>query len=387
MNSDRPTQLLESVEQTLPRSHYLDPDHYRRELDAIWYRSWLCIGRSEELARERDFVVAQVGDQSILVCRDGDDRLHAFHNTCRHRGSELCSERSGRLEFRSIVCPYHGWTYSLAGELLGAHHQISQPDFLKANYPLHAVAVDEWAGFVFINLLADAAPSLESTLGDTPERLANWRIGQLRLGHRLETTIDCNWKIFWENFSECFHCPGVHPELCRIVPTYGRGVIDASDAPDPLAPDQQGAPLAPGAVSWTLDGSSQLPSLSSLDPTQQSEGQSFAVQLPTMYVVVHRDYVRSVRMLPRGPEQTELVVEWFFDPTTLERADFDLENCIALGRLVVEQDARVCELNQRGLHSMRHEAGVLVAQEYGVHEFQEWVRQALNVAAKRADTS
>jgi Rieske 2Fe-2S family protein len=96
-----------------------------------------------------------------------------------------------------------------------------------------------------------------------------------------------------------------------------------------------------------------------------------------MFVVAHPDYVRSVRMLPRGPEQTELVVEWLFERETLERSDFDLEHCVALGRTVVEQDARLCELNQAGLHSRRHDHGVLVAQEYGVHEFQQWVRQAL----------
>ena len=120
-----------------------------------------------------------------------------------------------------------------------------------------------------------------------------------------------------------------------------------------------------------------LPPLPGLAADEYNRGQSFAVQLPTMYVVAHRDYVRSVRMLPRGPERTGLVVQWLFTPETLERSDFDLEHCVALGRRVVEQDARVCELNQKGLHCMRHQSGVLVAQEYGVFEFQQWVRQAL----------
>jgi Rieske 2Fe-2S family protein len=381
MHADRPERLLERVEPTLPARDYLDPAHYCRELDAIWYRSWLCIARSENVAREREFVVARIGDQSILVCRDGDDRLHAFHNACRHRGSELCAEAAGRFRGRSIVCPFHGWTYALTGELLGARHQLSQTDFRKENYPLHRVAVGEWAGFVFINLLADEAPPLESWLADGPERLANWRIAELRVGRRLETKVACNWKIFWENFSECFHCPGVHPELCDLIPTYGRALIDAADDPDPSAPDTRGAPLAPGAVTWTLDGSSRLPPLPGLDRAEQDAGQTFVVALPSMFVVAHRDYVRCVRVLPRAPEQTELIVDWLFEPETLERPDFDLEHYVALGRRVVEQDARVCERNQRGLHSMRHEAGVLVAQEYGVHEFQNWVRKALRTGA------
>jgi Rieske 2Fe-2S family protein len=201
------------------------------------------------------------------------------------------------------------------------------------------------------------------------------------LGHRVETKVACNWKIFWENFSECFHCPGVHPELCELIPTYGRALIDAADDPDPSAPDARGAPLAPGAAPWTLDGTSPLPPLPGLDPAELAAGQTFSVQLPSMFAIAHREYVRCVRVLPRGPEQTELIVDWLFQPEALERSDFDLEHHVALGRLVVEQDARVCERNQRGLHSMRHEAGVLVAQEYGVHEFQNGVRKALGSGA------
>jgi Rieske 2Fe-2S family protein len=100
-----------------------------------------------------------------------------------------------------------------------------------------------------------------------------------------------------------------------------------------------------------------------------------------MFLIAHVDYVRSVRVLPRGPEATELVVEWLFPPGVLERPDFDLEHAVALGRLVVEQDGRICELNQKGLHCMRHDSGVLVPQEYGVRELQDWVRRALGTAA------
>jgi Rieske 2Fe-2S family protein len=388
MPSDLPPQLLRRVEKTLPSSDYLDPRHHRRELLAIWYRSWLCVGRSQELAQPRDFIVVEVGDQSILVCRDLENRLNAFHNTCRHRGALLCTESSGRLRGGSIICPYHGWTYSLRGDLLGARHQLSQPDFEKRDHPLHAVAVAEWGGFVYLNLRGSAADSLEAALGDIPERFANWQIEKLRVGHRLEKTLECNWKIFWENFSECFHCPGVHPELCEIVPTYGLGVVDASDLPGTsgggggVENRDHGTPLAPGAVTWTLDGSSRLPALPGLDESERSHGHSFAVQTPTQFIVAHRDYVRSVRMLPRGPERTELVVEWLFDPEALDRPDFDLAHCVELGRRVVDQDARVCELNQRGLRSMRHDHGVLVAQEYGVYEFQQWVRQALERAER-----
>jgi Rieske 2Fe-2S family protein len=384
MGRDPSGHLLAGSERTLPSRWYHDADHHRRELEAIWYRNWLCVGRAEEIARPRDFLVVEVGDQSIVVARDLEGRLRAFHNTCRHRGSLLCAERRGRFRGDSVVCPYHGWTYALSGELLGARHQLPSPEFRKEDHSLYRVAVAEWAGCLFVNLLGDEAPPLAAALGELPQRFANWHVEDLRSGQRTVVPLACNWKIFWENFSECFHCPGVHPELSRLVPAYGRGLLDESD--DPEAGEPEGDPsarprLAPGAVTWTLDGTSRLPALPGLTGDERRRGQSFAVLLPTMFLIAHVDYVRSVRVLPRGPEATELVVEWLFPPGVLERPDFDLEHAVALGRLVVEQDGRICELNQKGLHCMRHDSGVLVPQEYGVRELQDWVRRALGTAA------
>jgi Rieske 2Fe-2S family protein len=367
------TPLLPRVEPTLPTRFYLDPDHYRRELEAFWYRHWLCVGRDEDLPRPRDYRLYRVGDQSILVARDLGGRLRAFHNTCRHRGSALCAEASGRLAGASIVCPYHGWTYSLEGALLGAPHQILSPDFRKQDYPLYPVAVEAWAGFVFVNLLGDGAPPLSGALGTIPDELAHWPLSELRIGHRVVREIRCNWKVFWENFSECFHCPGVHPELSRLVPAYGRGLLDAADDPRGAA-----APgLAPGAVTWTLDGASRLPAFGGLDAEERRRGQTFGVLPPSAFVVAHVDYVRLCRMLPRGPEAIELAMDWLFSGSVLASDGFDRDHAVALGERVMQQDALACERNQQGLHCARHARGVLVPQEYGVLDFHRWVRQGL----------
>jgi Rieske 2Fe-2S family protein len=370
------TPLLPGVEPGLPARYYLDPDHYRRELEAFWYRGWLCVGRDEDLPRPRDYRLLRVGDQSILIARDLAGRLRAFHNTCRHRGSALCSEPSGRLAGASIICPYHGWTYSLAGELLGTPNQISPPDFRKQDYALYRVAVDAWAGFVFVNLLGDDAPPLAAALRSIPDDLAHWPLAELRVGHRVARELRCNWKIFWENFSECFHCPGVHPELSHLVPAYGRGLMEASDDPRGTTPPG----LVEGAVTWTLDGKRRLPAFEGLDAEERRRGHTFGVLPPSMFVVAHVDYVRLVRMLPRGPETMELAMDWLFSSAALARDDFDREHAVALGERVMEQDARACERNQEGLHCARHERGVLVPQEYGVLQFQRWIRQGLGDA-------
>jgi len=382
---DRTRPILSSLEPSLPSRSYFDPEHYRRELDAIWYRSWLCIGRTEELAEPRDYKVVEVGSQSIVVTRDHEGRLHAFHNTCRHRGSVLCTEAGGRFRGNAIVCPYHGWTYSLAGELKGTPHQLRSPDFRTRDFSLYRVAVDTWGGFVFVNLLADEAPAFADGLEDLTGEVANWPLEPLRVGRRIERTLACNWKIFWENYMECFHCPGVHPELCRIVPIFGRGLQAEDDDPS-CPPERVGkgtAPLAPGAVTWTLDGKNELPELPGLDDADRERGQSFGTLLPSVFLSAHVDFVRSARVLPVSPEETLVVMEWLFAKEALESGEPELiERATELGALVLEQDARACELNQRGLRCLRHERGVLVPQEYLVRDFHRWVCGALKEAPR-----
>jgi Rieske 2Fe-2S family protein len=381
---DRTRPILSNLEPSLPSRSYIDPEHYQRELEAIWYRSWLCVGRAEEIAEPRDYKVVEVGNQSIVVTRDQEGQLHAFHNTCRHRGSLLCTESRGRFRGNAIVCPYHGWTYSLAGELKGAPHQVRSPDFRTRDFSLYRVAIETWGGFVFVNLLGDEAKPFADEFEDLIGETANWSFEPLRVGRRVERRLACNWKIFWENYMECFHCPGVHPELCRIVPIFGRGLQAEEDDPNcpPELVGKDTAPLAPGAVTWTLDGKTELPELPGLDAADRARGHSFGTLLPSVFVCAHVDLVRTGRLLPLSPEETLIVVEWLFPKDVLERGDPGLpERATALGALVLEQDARVCELNQQGLRCLRHDRGVLVPQEYEVRNFHRWLRGALGETA------
>jgi len=234
-----------------------------------------------------------------------------------------------------------------------------------------------------VNLLGDEAPPFADELEDLIGEAANWSLEPLRVGRRIERTLACNWKIYWENYMECFHCPGVHPELCRIVPIFGRGLQTEED--DPSCPAElvgrRTPPLAPGAVTWTLDGKSELPELPGLDDADRERGHSFGTLLPSVYVCAHIDHVRTGRLLPVSPEETLMVVEWLFAKEVLKRDDPGLlERSTALGALVFEQDARACELNQQGLRCLRHERGVLVPQEYPVRDFHHWVRSALGEA-------
>jgi Rieske 2Fe-2S family protein len=368
------------LEPALPSSAYWDVDIHQRDLDAIWYRSWLLVCREADLAQPLAFKTFRVGTQEIVVLRDETGELRAFHNTCRHRGSQLCRESEGRLKARLITCPYHAWSYSLRGDLVRVPSKSLPEGFDKADHPLYRVALSVWRGFVFVNLEEDAAGSAETSFDSASGDLANWPLETLVSGHVLHKVMNCNWKIFWENFNECLHCPGVHKDLSRLVPIYGRGLMGRHDDPewvhhaDNDAPEFSGG-LRAGAETWSRDGRVHGPVFSDLTSAERTAGQTYATNLPSMFIVGHVDYVRTVRLVPLGPEQTELTAEWLFSPESLADPTADIDNIVAFGRQVLEEDADICEVNQKGLRSMRHKAGVLMPEEYELHRFHDWVRE------------
>jgi Rieske 2Fe-2S family protein len=367
----------ESYRETLPAGWFYDADHYRRELRAIWYRDWLCIGREEDWPGEGDFRRLAVGDEQVIVTRAGDGRLHAFHNTCRHRGSVLCEAESGTFRAGRIVCPYHAWAYALTGELERVPRAMRADAIRLDDFPLYRVALESWRGFVFINLAAEPRCSLPEALAQEGGQVAAWPLEDLRRVHRATHQLACNWKIFWENYLECYHCPGVHPDLCRLVPVYRTGFMEYADAGQEPDPQRPHAMLRPGAVTWSTDGSTDLPWFKGLGQADSERGMTFATCQPTMFLVAHIDYVRTVRVLPLGPEQTGLTVDWYVHRDVLGHPALNIDRLIAFGSQVVSEDARVCELNQQGLRCGRHERGVLLEVEDYVSEFEQWVLRRL----------
>jgi Rieske 2Fe-2S family protein len=370
---------LRRAEPTLPSAAYRDPQEYRRDLKTIWQRSWVLVCRAAELAEPLSFRTARIGDQEIVVVRDETGTLRAFHNTCRHRGAQLCRESEGRLKARLITCPYHAWSYSLRGELVRVPSKTLPEGFDRKDFPLYPVALEEWRGFVFVNLVetpdAPLAQSFDRESGD----LSNWPLESLVAGHVFRTVLKCNWKVFWENFNECLHCPGVHKHLSALVPIYGRGLMARHDDPewamhaDNDAPEFSGG-LRSGAETWSEDGRAHGPLFPGLSERDRAAGQTYVTNLPSMFVVGHVDYVRAVRLSPLGPEETELTAEWLFTPEQLAAPGFDIANIVDFGLRVLEEDAAICEVNQRGLHSARHDRGVLMPEEYDIHRFHNWVR-------------
>jgi Rieske 2Fe-2S family protein len=373
---------LRRLEPTLPSAFYYDPAHYQLELKKIWYGNWIYLGRASTLPETRSFRTFSIGDQNILVVRDQAGALQAFHNTCRHRGSTLCAEHSGRLNANAVTCPYHNWTYNLQGTLKGVPGADLSTDLDRGALGLYGVAIAEWGGFMFVNL-GNRPDELESGLRPNGGRLDSWPLASLVVGHTMRKVLACNWKVFWENFSECYHCPNLHPELSNLVPIYGRRMMGEFDDPDWEAHRENQDPrhrggLRAGAHTWSLDGEPIGPTFPGLAAEERAAGHRYVTALPSFFVVAHTDYVRAVSMRPLGPESTEITAEWLFSPGTMSDPAFDMEKMVALGRLVIEQDGQACEWNQKGIRSIAHRQGVLMPQEYAVRNFQKWVLQSMD---------
>jgi len=365
---------------SLPSRWYHDPAQYALELERIWYRNWIYLCRAATLPETGSFRTFTVGTQAVLVVRDEAGAVRAFLNTCRHRGSELCAEAEGRFAARSITCPYHAWSYGLDGTLKripsgGRRHYVN-----PAERGLYALGVRQWKGFVYVHL-GTPGSAADGHFNSNAETVGHWPIEDLVPGHSTTVRLGCNWKVFWENYNECLHCPTVHPSLSSLVPIYKRGLMEEREDPEWRAhaasddPTYKGG-LRRGAATWSVDGTSLGHEFRHLTAEERRIGYHFMTSLPSQYVVAHVDHVRSTRLLPLGPEETELSVEWLFPRETLADPSVDIQKACAFSSQVLAEDGAVCERNQRGLRAARHE-GVLMPEEYEVYRLHQWLRAEL----------
>ena len=362
---------LDHCPKGLPQEAYVGADWFAREMQTVFAKNWVCAGHIGDM-EPGTMRGLNVGTAPVLLTRDAGGNYRAWHNTCRHRGSEFCPIGVEKPMGKLITCPYHAWGYAASdGRLVSTAHAQPTDDFDRATHGLHPIALHIWQGLVFLNL--SATP--RDLRGDVPlATLDHWPIADLRRGHRWEKLLACNWKAFWENYSECLHCPGIHPELCDMVPIYRQGVMAANEAPG-WSREAPGLPvLKEGARTWTMSGAPCGPEFPDLTPEQRANGFNFVTLYPTMFVVAHVDYVRAVTVAPLGPERTRLTSEWLFSEETLAQPGFDAADVARFATLVLDQDGAACEMNQRGLRSARYERGRLMPQEFDILKFHDWVR-------------
>src|SRR5207245_2780002 len=200
---------------TLTQQYFVSPEVFAEEQDRIFSKQWVLVGHQSQIAQPGDYFTADIAGESIIVIRDSRFAIRGFYNVCRHRGARLKEDLCGHAS--TIQCPYHAWTYALDGRLIGAPHMDETPGFNKAEYPLKPARLGLWEGFIFVNL-ADSPIRLEEWFAPLAGKFSRWNLGALRSAKRIEYDVRANWKLMFQNYSECYHCLGVHPELSKISP-------------------------------------------------------------------------------------------------------------------------------------------------------------------------
>lgn len=240
---------------TLPRDLYTDPGVFAREVDAIFRREWLAVARSDDLAGPGDFATAELAGDPVLIVRGDDGVLRAFANVCLHRACPIAQGR-GHAANGVLTCPYHRWTYTLAGRLKGTPLMDQAEGFDRTALGLTPLGVEEWCGFVFVNADADAAP-LGPRVGSLTTLLAPYRLAEMVLYETLRFDSPWNWKVMVENFMESYHHMGTHPEtLNASYPAAGTHWVDLEGdftlLENPPGPGVQAEPFWVACVFPTL---------------------------------------------------------------------------------------------------------------------------------------
>lgn len=343
------------LEVSLPREAYLDSGFFQREREAIFWDQWFCAGRTEGLEQIGAFRVVDVCGESIIVVRSGDG-LRAHVNVCRHRGSRLlCGE--GVLR-GAIRCPYHAWAYSLEGDVVATPF-VEPQDVPADSRRLHPAGVDCWGGFLFVHLTPERARvrnfTLASQLGAIPERVARYPLADLRVARSLRYEVAANWKVLLENYNECYHCAGVHPELCRIVPAFKHRGGSGLDW-------ERGIPHRDGAWTFTASGTSDRKAFADLDDDERVRHKGELVY-PNLMLSLSADHAAAFTLWPEGADRTVVVCDFLFHPEEIARTSFDPADAVEFWDLVNKQDWAICESVQAGMHSRAFRYGYYAPME------------------------
>jgi len=329
-------------ETALERDFYCSPEDYQVDLEMIWYRDWLFVGHDCEVSNPGNYLTVQVGEFPILVVRDREGALHGFHNTCRHRGSRICSAEHGSAP--RLVCPYHQWTYALDGRLIAARDMGSEFD--KSQHGLRPVHCASVGGYIWI-CLAAKAPDFEPIRKHMEPYFLPHKLHQTKVAFQSTIIEQANWKLVWENNRECYHCAANHPELIRTFPEDPTATDGEDAASNPITAAKWArwesiglpskfhlsangqyrtlrTPLLEGAVSFTMTGQAAVRRPLSDSVEEPDIGTLLMFHFPTTWNHVLADHAISFRVLPLSPIQTQLTTKWLVHRDAVEGVDYEI---------------------------------------------------------------
>jgi Rieske 2Fe-2S family protein len=372
---------------TLPQPFYTDPDLFDFDMKEIFGRSWVMVGVESELPEAGSYMAVTIGENSVLLVRGRDGVVRAFHNTCRHRGSQLCDEGRGRSA--KLICPYHKWTYDLDGRLIGAARMPA--DFKPGDYGLLPVRVEVAAGCIYV-ALTSGAPDFTPFGTALESRLGAYRLKDAKVAFQSTLIEKANWKLVMENARECYHCATSHPELKLAYPiSYGAAVgKDRLDYNRQLAErvERLGLSTAPASGSWwyveryplnpgmesiSMDGGAVVSRRLIEVREKEIGGLWWAIQ-PHSFCHALSDYAFLFSAIPVGPQETRVESKWLVHKDAVEGVDYTIERLTETWTKTNLQDRELAERNQRGVNGIGYVPGPYSVDEDFVVWFGNWYR-------------
>jgi phenylpropionate dioxygenase-like ring-hydroxylating dioxygenase large terminal subunit len=382
----------------LARDFYTDPSIFEHDMERMLLRHWFCAGHVSSIARGGDYLVIDLGSESVIIVRTAAGDVRALLNVCRHRGSRLVSGRSGKAKSARLTCPYHAWTYDLDGQLLSARQMPES--FHRTDAALRTLPVRVMEGLIFTTFaknplgLDGAAEALSHSAG-----VHGWSAS--KVAHRELYSIRANWKLAVENYMECYHCTPAHPEFAKrhvyarpeeLNEALERAGRTRAEALGIVVPDvdhygcaaQAGqesvavmrSALHDGLVSATDDGRSVARLMGAFSA---SDGNSTYFDIgPISDFLAYPDHGVIYRFIPRTVDHTEMEVLWLVHNEAVEGVDYDVERLTWLWKTTSAEDKKIVEMNQAGVNSRFFEPGPYSLQETYAGRFVDWYLQELS---------
>ena len=354
-----PQPLLTSLQNNrgLPNLCYTDPEYHRLEAERLFARNWVCAGAGAEIPRPGDIKPVRIANQPILLVRNGQGAIRAFHNVCRHRGVQLATEPQSRGAV--IRCPYHSWTYSLDGKLVrtpmvGGPGIDSCPDLNTGELGLRTAPVSVWNDLIFVNL-SGQGPSLDDVVAPLNQRWSKYDFSNLRHAASWSLELQANWKLVVENYLESYHLPWIHPDLNDRSPLEHHSHFVASDWHFGQITDQFGASELSENPFRPFPG---------LGPTEEQCGE-YPIFFPNVLLGLQRDHFYGIIIEPLANDRTREYVHLYMvgpepdqDREQYRRA---MDKLVENWKLVFTEDVWVVERMQMGRAADAFDGGVLTA--------------------------
>lgn len=335
----------------LSQKYYCDESFFASERESLFSRKWICVGHESDLTSAGNYqVVDFFGDQIILLRSQdqasGDGSIRAFYNVCRHRGTQLLESTAGNCK-AVVRCPYHGWSYSFDGQLIAAPNM--DDSFECAEFSLKQIKCAVWNGLIFLSENPDA--TLDSFLAPLSALVEPYFSLPLIAAEKVVYQVNANWKLIFQNYSECYHCPCVHPQLTRLTP-FRANENDISQGPILGGPMK----IKEGSESLSMDGLFVGKPFEDLSTEQRGLVYYYTI-FPSLFLSPHPDYVLLHLVKPVAVNKTEVTCLWLFPQSVQQQDGFSAGGAKEFWDVTNRQDWEMCERSQLGIESRGFEPG------------------------------